>query len=376
MSSHSDRAVRKPDGEKIERFYVDLSYLRSSTTGVAVYATRLARHLEERFDCQILAPPQFVDAFSRAVAVPEPWHFHNATLGRAPFGRVRRRVRFGRRAFVYAPHMRPLLSTANQAVTIHDLIHHHYPTRNFVENTFNNTVLPRLLRRLSAVFTVSQTSKRALCELYGLPPEHVKVVPNGIDLAQWRPSGRSPASDPSYLLVVSANRPYKNTVELLAHHHLWAHRYRLVIVSTRGRYGGVVRDSIRTLGLEHVVDLRDDLTEPELIRLYQDCTAAVYPSLIEGFGRPALEAMAVGRPVILSDIPVHQENFGEVAMFVTPGDPQSWARAFASLADQRQAEEVSRHGLQVANRLSWAESERRLVEALLEIQPGLAALSR
>lgn len=360
----------------IERFYVDLSYLRSSTTGVAVYATRLARHLEERFDCRVLAPPQFVDAFSRAVAVPEPWHYHNATLGRAPFGRVRRRVRFGRRAFVYAPHMRPLLSAAHQAVTVHDLIHHYYPTRNFLENTFNNTVLPRLLRRLSAIFTVSQTSKRALCELYRLPPEQVKVVPNGIDLALWRPSGRPPASDPPYLLVVSANRPYKNTVELLAHHRLWADRYRLVIVSTRGRYGGVVRDSIRALGLEHVVDLRDDLTEPELIRLYQDCTAAVYPSLIEGFGRPALEAMAVGRPVILSDIPVHQENFGEAAIFVSPGDPQTWARAFAALAEERRIEEACRQGLRVAHRLSWEESGRRLVEALLEIEPRLAALSR
>jgi glycosyltransferase involved in cell wall biosynthesis len=360
----------------IERFYVDLSYLRSSTTGVAVYATQLARHLEERFDCRVLAPPQFSDKFSRAVAVPEPWHFHNATLGRPPFVRVRRRVRFGRRTFVYAPHMRPFLSAANQAVTIHDLIHHDYPTRNFVENTFNNTVLPRLLRRLSAILTVSQTSKLALCELYGLPPEHVKVVPNGIDLAEWHPTGRSPASDPAYLLVVSANRSYKNTVELLEHHRLWADRYRLVIVSTRGRYGGVVRDSIRTLGLEDVVDLRDDLTEPELIRLYQDCTAAVYPSLIEGFGRPALEAMAVGRPVILSDIPVHKENFGEAAVFVTPGDPQTWARAFASLRDRRRTEEACRQGLQVARGLTWEKSGSRLVEALLEIEPGLAALSR
>ena len=374
--SQSARAAREHDGKRIESFYVDLSYLRSSTTGVAVYATRLAEYLEERFDCRILAPPQFVDRFSCGIAVPSPWHYHNATVGRAPFGRVRRQIRFGRRSFVYAPHMRPLLTAASQAVTIHDLIHHHYPTRNFVENAFNNAVLPHLLRRLSAIFTVSQTSKRGLCDLYSLPTQQVKVVPNGIDLAQWRPSGRPPASDPPYLLVVSANRPYKNTVELLEHHRLWADRYRLVIVSTRGRYGGVVRDSIRTFGLEHVVDLRDDLTEPELIRLYQDCTAAVYPSLIEGFGRPALEAMAVGRPVILSDIAVHRENFSEAAIFVTPGDPRTWARAFASLADQRRTEEACRQGLRVARRLTWEESGRQLVEALLDVEPGLAALSR
>jgi glycosyltransferase involved in cell wall biosynthesis len=124
------------------------------------------------------------------------------------------------------------------------------------------------------------------------------------------------------------------------------------------------------------VDLRDDLTEPELIRLYQDCTATVYPSLIEGFGRPALEAMAVGRPVILSDIAVHRENFGDAAIFVTPGDAQTWTRAFASLGDQRRIDEAGRQGLHVARGLTWAESESRLVEALLEVEPRLAALRR
>jgi glycosyltransferase involved in cell wall biosynthesis len=360
----------------IERFYIDLSYLLSTTTGVAVYATRMAQHLQDRFHCEVLAPPPFRKTFRQAIAVPDPWHYHNAVLARAPLGRLGKQVRLGRRAFVYAPHMRPFLSAANQAVTIHDLIHHHYPTRNFAENAFNNAVLPRLLRRLNGILTVSHSSKLALCEMYRLSPDRVKVVPNGIDLTEWRPSGRPPASDSAYLLVVTANRPYKNTVELLQHHRLWAHRFRLVIVNTSGRYGGIVRDSIRTLRLEQVVDLYDDLTEHELIRLYQDCTAAVYPSLMEGFGRPALEAMAVGRPVILSDIPVHRENFGRAAIFVSPGDPQTWTRAFATLADRRRIEEASRLGMQVARGLTWEHSGRRLVEALLEVEPGLAALRR
>jgi glycosyltransferase involved in cell wall biosynthesis len=360
----------------IERFYVDLSYLRSSTTGVAVYATRLAQYLEERFHCQVLAPPQFREAFVTAVSVPDPWHFHNAVLSRRPFGRLSQGVHLGGRTFVYAPHMRPFFSAANQAVTIHDLIHHYYPTRNAVENAFNKVVLPHLLKRLSAILTVSEASKLALCDLYELTPDRVKVVPNGIDLSMWRPSGRRPAADPPYLLVVSANRPYKNTVELLEHHHLWAERYKVVIVNTRGRYGQVVRDSIRTLGLEPVVDLRDDLSEGELIRLYQDCTATVYPSLMEGFGRPALEAMAVGRPVILSDIPVHRENFGRAAIFISVGNPQTWERAFAILGDQERIDEAIYQGLQVARGLTWEQSGRRLVEALLEVEPSLTALSR
>jgi glycosyltransferase involved in cell wall biosynthesis len=364
------------DNDVIEHFYVDLSYLLSSMTGVGVYATKMAQYLETRFHCQVLAPPSFRKTLRHTVAVPEPWHYRNAVLARAPLGRPAERVYFGKRTFVYAPHMRPFLLASNQAVTVHDLIHHYYPTRNIVENSFNNTVLPHMLRRLTAVFTVSQTSKRALCELYGLSPDRVQVVPNGIDLSLWQPSGRPPASDPAYLLVVTANRPYKNTVDLLKHWRLWADSYRLVIVNTRGRYGGVVRDSIRTLGLAHVVELRDDLAEGELVRLYQDSTAAVYPSLMEGFGRPALEAIAVGRPVILSDIPVHRENFGSAAIFVTPRDPHSWASAFAALGDQQRIEEARREGAQVARGLTWERSGSRLVEALLEAEPRLAALTR
>jgi glycosyltransferase involved in cell wall biosynthesis len=360
----------------IERFYVDLSYLRSPTTGVGVYATRLAQYLEERFHCDVLAPPQFRKAFAAAVRVPDPWHLHNAVISRAPFGRLGRDVRFGRRTFVYSPHMRPLLSAPNQVVTIHDLIHRYYPTRNAVENSFNKVVLPRMLRRLTAIFTVSQTSKLALCDMYGLTPDRVKVVPNGIDLAVWHPSGRPPASDPAYLLVVSANRPYKNTVELLEQHELWADRYRLVIVNTLGRYGGVVKDSIRALGLDELVDVRNDLSETELVHLYQDCSATVYPSVMEGFGRPALESMAVGRPVVLSDIPVHRENFDQAAIFVSNGDPESWRRAFAELDEQRRIEGAIRRGIQTARCLTWEESGARLVKALLEVEPTLTRLSR
>ncbi len=364
------------DTAAIDRFYIDLSCLGSATTGVGVYALKLSQYLEERFHCAVLAPPQFQGSLASAVSVPAPWQYRNAVIARAPLGRASSRAIFGKRSFVYAPHMRPYFLARNQTLTIHDLIHHEYPTRNLVENSFNSVILPRVLRRGTPLLTVSHTSKHDLCQLYELPDDQVRVVPNGIDVDAWRPSGRPPASDPPYLLVVGANRIYKNTLEVLKHHALWADRYRLVVVGTRSRYGGVVREAVRTLGLERVVDLRDSLSEHDLIRLYQDCTATVYPSLIEGFGRPALEAMAVGRPVILSDIPVHQENFAPAALFVSPADSASWARAIGLLANQRMVAEASRQGMQIARELTWERSGSALVEALLEIEPRLDALWR
>jgi glycosyltransferase involved in cell wall biosynthesis len=360
----------------MQRFYIDLSFLRSRTSGVAVYATRLGRFLEERFRCRVVAPPAFMDDFDHPIAIPEPLHYRNSVLIRAPLTRRSRGVRLDDDTFVYAPHMRPLMSTVRQAVTVHDLIHHFYPTRNGVETAFNKLVLPRLLPHLSGVLTVSEASKEALCRLYRLQPERVKVVPNGIDVSAWRPSARPPASEPPYLLVVSANRPYKNTIELLEQHDLWKETYRLIIVNSRARYGDAVRGAVNRLRLERVVDFRDDVSETDLIRLYQDCTATVYPSLMEGFGRPALEAMAVGRPVILSDIPVHRENFSGAAIFVTPGSRDNWRRAFTALTDHALLETTAAEGLRIANALTWDACGYRLVQALLEVSPTLGELRR
>jgi hypothetical protein len=108
----------------------------------------------------------------------------------------------------------------------------------------------------------------------------------------------------------------------------------------------VVRESIQALGFERVVDLRDDVPEPESVRLYQDCTATVPV----GDGRLQLTGARTsggGPAVILSDIPVHKENFGRAAIFVSAANPQTWRRAFATLDNQQEIEEAMRRWMQV-----------------------------
>ena len=159
-------------------------------------------------------------------------------------------------------------------------------------------------------------------------------------------------------------------------HRLWASRYRLKIVSSKARYGNAIRERVQALGLGDRVDFLDDLAEDALIELYRGCDALVYASTMEGFGRPALEAMAVGRPVILSDIPVHMETFAQAAIFVTPGRADTWEAAFAALGNARQVQERIVTGLAIAQNFSWQRSGDRLVEMLLRMEPELHALRR
>jgi glycosyltransferase involved in cell wall biosynthesis len=357
---------------RLSNFVVDLSRLGPGVTGVQLYALDLASYLERTFACRILAPMHLSDRFEDPITCGDPIRIRNSIVSRGRMTAGTGALIRSEGTFVYCPYMQGFLGQADQAITIHDLIAHRYPTRNIVERAWNRYLLPRLARRVRAIFTVSMTARMEVARHYSVPLKRIHVVPNALDLTKWRPETSAAASQEPYLLVVSANRVYKNVTELLLHHRLWAGRYRLKLVSTRTRYGKMIRAAVHDLELEHRVDFLDGLPERELIDLYRGSAAVVSPSLMEGFGRPGLEGMAVGRPVILSDIPVHLESFGDAAIFITPGDPASWKRAFSEL-DCDTASLAARidRGLAIARRHTLENSCQLLTDALLAVQPRL-----
>lgn len=359
----------------IRKLYVDLSVLGPNFGGVSIYGIRLANELASRLDCEIVAPEYLSKFFEKITVCPSPIYLKNSLISRGPAWRSAARMDYGPNSFIYAPHMRGSLDAGNQAITIHDLIAHLYPTRNFIENRFNSQVLPRLAKRARVLFTVSQSSKREIVEYYGISEDKIAVVPNGIDLSRWRPANKtSEAFSVEYLLIVGANRPYKNTLEVLRQHALWSNRYRLKIVSSRARYGSVLRRAVQEFELGPRVDFIDDISEERLITLYQGCSAVICPSLTEGFGRPALEGLAVGKPVILSDIPPHREIFGDAAILVTPGSRTGWQNAFEELNNHSMIRVRADRGLWIASLHTWRACGERLVEALLHCEPDLGAL--
>lgn len=361
---------------RLRNFLVDLSRLGPGTTGVQLYSVDLATYLERAFACRILAPSHLADRFADPIPCGEPIRIRNSVVSRAWLSGGTRALLRAADTFVYCPYMQGFVGHSEQVITIHDLIAHSYPTRNVLEREWNRHLLPRLARSVRGIFTVSTTAARDISRYYGVPLERIHVVPNALDLATWSPGPPQAPPEEPYLLMVSANRVYKNVTELLLQHRLWVGRYRLKLVSTRSRYGGVLRDVVRELALAHRVDFLDGLSEPELIDLYRGCTAVVYPSLMEGFGRPALEGMAVGRPVILSDIAVHREAFADAAIFITPGDLETWERAFAELQDPPAVAARISRGLVIARRFTIENSCYRLTEALVAAQPQLKYFRR
>jgi glycosyltransferase involved in cell wall biosynthesis len=243
-----------------------------------------------------------------------------------------------------------------QIAVVHDLRPLYFPD-SWLQYVNFKYLLPRALRRISAVVTVSEATRSKLIEVYGLEPGRVHVVPNVIDAPS--PAAPDDSRELPYLLMVGATWPHKNAHEVIEMAAHWRPRFRLKILSGATAYRERLAGMVVAQGLQDQVDFVGFVPEEELKRLIRNASALVYPSLDEGFGIPPLEALSVGVPVIVSDLPVFREVVGDAAFFIQLGDPESWRRAFLLLDD---ADEVACR-LAIASEVLARYSYRRFADA-------------
>lgn len=196
---------------------------------------------------------------------------------------------------IYSPGYNGFLARSPQVVTVHDLIHLHPTTnRRAVYLAHYSAVLRPIIRRNRLVLTVSETSKRAIEEW--VDDDRVQVVNAGNGLSEAFHPGGSPATDDSapYFLYVGNLRAHKN-VDVAFRALARVPDARLVAVMN-DREGAERRAA--ELGVADRVEVRSGLSDPELADLYRGAVATVFPSLVEGFGLPAVESIACGTPVI------------------------------------------------------------------------------
>ncbi|WP_246153745.1 glycosyltransferase family 4 protein [Terriglobus albidus] len=215
-----------------------------------------------------------------------------------------------------------------QVVVVHDLRPYFYPDTEVQRLNFRY-LLPRALRKCDGILTVSEASRDLIAATYGIDRVKIYVIPQTVDIDV--PSDSVPLPREPYLLTVGSTWPHKNVEELLRMSRYWASKYRLRIVGGRGQYMEILRELTNSLGLQSRVDLLSDVPKEDLASLFGGCTALVYPSKMEGFGLPPFEAMAFGKPVILSDIPVFRELHGGLPIYVKLGDEYSWEIGFKEL---------------------------------------------
>lgn len=349
---------------------VNLSMLGEKPTGLGVYSEHCAHGLANRFDIELISGSGNLPEGKMLIRAPE-----SVAIGGGKLAAIRRQIwmrslTIGEGKLVYSPTHHGLPRVRGQIVTIHDLICLRFPAQHVPQYLFFRFGMPSLLKKCRAVFTVSETTKQDVARTYGYPLERIYVVPNGVDASAFSPDPSARPPEP-FLLMVGARYPHKNVDEVLDRAHLWSNRFRLVVTSCGGDYKARLLQKVRDLGIGERVEFRDYLSREQLIRLYQGCSALVYPSKWEGFGIPPLEALACASPVIASDIPVHREVLGDAAFFVKLGDSSSWAAAFEAVQSTSDVASKLNKAHGILSRFTWRNSGDALERNLLEVEPAL-----
>jgi glycosyltransferase involved in cell wall biosynthesis len=169
------------------------------------------------------------------------------------------------------------------------------------------------------------------------------------------------------LLFVGSVEPRKNLLSVLKALDILRERGRIVrlrIVGPGGWKNTAVRRFVEYKRLDGQVSMAGYLDEPSLMQQYLECRALIYPSLLEGFGLPILEALATDAVVLTSRATVMEEIGGKAVLLFDPTDPHDIAETIAKVYEggfDRNA--VLRHGEETLARFSWEESARRHLEA-------------
>lgn len=253
---------------------------------------------------------------------------------------------------------------AREVVTIHDLTYALHADTVSAASLMYRELVPRALGRGAQVVTPTAVVAAAVREHYGLPWDRVTAVPHGVE-DQWFEAppatpawfrGRGLPED--YLVFVGSLDPRKNLPRLLEAHAILramdSQAPALVLAGPAGR-----EQSLQGRAGVHLTGWLDDA---DLRSLVAASRALVLPSTDEGFGLPVLEALAAGRPVVISDLPVLHEVAGPHAVAAPPDDAEALAHALASVLDgvDDSAARAARQAW--ARELTWARCAERTLD--------------
>jgi glycosyltransferase involved in cell wall biosynthesis len=319
---------------------VDADVLGRNRTGEETYVLNLLRELPavapDLAFAAVTRHPELVPDGVEAIALTTPsqelrmaWTFPRLLRRRRP-------------SLLHTQHALPLGWSGKSVVTLHDLHFERDPgAMGLLDRLTFKAVVPRAARRADRVLAVSERTKNDAVELYGIDPAKITVTPHGVDPAF------APGGEPrGYALFVGAVQARKDPLAALAQ----ARGAGLPLVVAGPEKEPALARRLRDEG----ADVRGWVEKPELAELYRGARVLLLPSRYEGFGIPALEAMASGTPVVVSDDAALREVVGDAA-----------APSVAAALEDR--ETYRQKGLERAKLFSWRETARRTADVYREV---------
>lgn len=265
----------------------------------------------------------------------------------------------------------PLAARTPAVLTIHDLQPLVMP-ENFspVKRHWLGAMLPRSAGRARLVFTPSDPASASVVDLLGVPASGVLTVPHGVEpspppepaqLAEVR--DRYQLGDRTILYPAIPYRHKDHATLVAAFAKLAPSRPDLTLVLTGGPgpLEAELAATIRSSGVGAQIRRTGRVPWADLAALYAMATVVAVPSRFEGFGAPALEAMAAGRPLVAADATALPWVVGDGGRLVAPGDITAWVDALAAVVDEpAEQERLADAGRARAAAFTWERTAQAL----------------
>lgn len=267
----------------------------------------------------------------------------------------------------------------NQVLTLHDIadqIHPEWFDDKYVQ--WRKIILPRLLKRVRRIITVSHFSRASIIERFPQTQGKIEVIYNGVCTNHFYPRSEDEINilkrtlnlQKPFVLSVGSFDSRKNLNGLIKAWQMlpgWVHKEMdLVIAGAPApkfsfRHGKNYKESVRFIGY---------VNDEQLPALYSAAQIFVYPSLFEGFGLPVLEAMACSTAVVTSNTTSLKELADHRALSVSPHEPEAIAEAVKTLLERNIVrKQYAAKGQNYANTFGWdktAVQTKKVLEACLE----------
>jgi glycosyltransferase involved in cell wall biosynthesis len=228
-------------------------------------------------------------------------------------------------------------------------------------------------RRLDGVFTSSTESARAIRRDFRIPGERIRMVANGVDTDLFRPSPHAERNAAEILCVGRASDPNKGIGNLIASLARLPQQLRLTLVDD-DHPDNPARKLARRLGCADRLEITGRIDNAQLVRRYQRASLVVVPSRYEGFGLPAVEAMACGTPVVACAAGALAEVIRSIGggVLVPPEEPEALAAAIADLMARPEARSMlgKRGNVRVNQVFAWPRIAGATADAYAEIIGG------
>jgi len=311
-----------------QQIYINGKFLCQKPTGVQKFALGVARELQKQHPEIIVLAPE--------ASVEDPQlHVIKTGWGKGFFWE-----QIWLPLFLFFRPGSLLLNFCNtaplllkrQVVTIHDLAFLKNP--EWFSASFRRWykyLIPRLCKRSLAIITVSEFIKKEIAEVYAVAPGKISVVPNGIPALAFEEERPFPFP---YLFLTGIYNPRKNAAFVISQlNKIKKMNFHIVGSGVdAGIFGDAEFVQDDHLHLEGFVD------DMKYYTLLKHAAALVFPSAYEGFGIPLLEALTLGVPVVVPDIAVYRESFGDLPIYYTLNDSISFLQALKRINDHRPAE--------------------------------------